>query len=111
MADENNSQGVRETLFRIENEDWYRNYYRVAAKNAINMVSETLPASEEDKRQDVIEKLEAFLHEDVFFRTMCDLASTRGPLTVFCHGDCWTNNFLFSNTNNNQQVPIYLFIN
>ncbi|KAF7995315.1 hypothetical protein HCN44_006422 [Aphidius gifuensis] len=115
LADENNSQGIRETLFRIENEEWYRNYYRVAAKNAINMVTETLSASQ-IYQQDIIDKLQKFLHEDVFFRTMCELASTRGSLTVFCHGDCWTNNFLFSSNksinendeNNKKQQAVYL---
>lgn len=59
------------------------------------MVSDGLPTQMEHKRVDIMEKLRAFLDDEVFFRTMCKLASTRGPLTVFCHGDCWTNNILF----------------
>ncbi|KAK0076657.1 hypothetical protein PV325_005050 [Microctonus aethiopoides] len=107
LIDENNSNCVREGLFHVENEDWYRHYYRVAAKNAIAMVSEALPAQYEHERNEIIEKFRAFLHEDIFFRTMCELVSTQGPFTVFCHGDCWTNNFLFSNEIENEEV-VYL---
>ncbi|XP_015108393.1 uncharacterized protein LOC107035483 isoform X2 [Diachasma alloeum] len=39
---------------------------------------------------------------------MCELASTRGPLTVFCHGDCWTNNFLFCDQLASNAEPVYL---
>ncbi|XP_031842769.1 uncharacterized protein LOC116431453 [Nomia melanderi] len=95
LADPDGGQGVREVFFRTENEDWYRQYYREAAKNAIEMVSKGLPSSMEHKRTEIMEKLQAFLHEDVFFRTMTEVAAVRGPLTVFCHGDCWTNNILF----------------
>ena len=86
---------MQEALFRLENEDWYHHYYRVAVNNAIGMVSEGLPADMEHRREEVLRKLRAFLNQDVFFRTMCELAAAKGPLTVFCHGDCWTNNFLF----------------
>ena len=105
-------QAVQEALFRVENEDWYRHYYRVAANNAIGMVSEGLPANMEHRRKEVIGKLHAFLNEEVFFRTMCELAAAKGPLTVFCHGDCWTNNFLFrdgSIATSETEVIILLF--
>lgn len=97
-------------MFRLEYEDWYRHYYRVAVKNAITMVSEALPIQHEHKRNEVLGKLQNFLHEDVFFHTMCELASTRGPFTVFCHGDCWTNNFLFSESDTDDEVINFLFL-
>ncbi|XP_012283215.1 uncharacterized protein LOC105701225 isoform X2 [Orussus abietinus] len=87
--------GVEETLFRMENEDWYRQYYRVAANNAIAMVSGELAVRMESNKEEVIQKLKDFLNENTFFRTMSELAAAQGPLTVFCHGDCWTNNILF----------------
>lgn len=95
LTDPNGGQGIQEALFRTENEEWYRQYYQVAAKNAIRMVSDGLPTHMEQKRDEIMGKLRAFLNEDVFFRTMSELAAARGPLTVFCHGDCWTNNILF----------------
>ncbi|XP_057322277.1 uncharacterized protein LOC130665746 [Microplitis mediator] len=107
LADENDPESIREGLFRLEYEDWYRHYYRVAVKNAITMVSEALPIQHEHKRNEVLGKLQNFLHEDVFFHTMCELASTRGPFTVFCHGDCWTNNFLFSESDTDEEA-VYL---
>jgi len=67
----------------------------VAVNNAIKMVSEALPLHMDHRREEIMTKLHAFLNEDVFFRTMSELVSTQGPLSVFCHGDCWTNNFLF----------------
>lgn len=88
-------EGVEEAMFCKENADWYRQYYRVAASNAISMVSEVLPSVSEEKRKDVMDRLQIFLQEDTFFHTMCELAAAQGPLTVFCHGDCWTNNILF----------------
>ncbi|KAG8362509.1 uncharacterized LOC105272791 [Fopius arisanus] len=105
--DQSNPQSIREGFFRIENEEWYRQYYRSASKNAISMVSEALPPEHESRRGDIMEKLEAFLQEDVFFRRMCELAATPGPLTVICHGDCWTNNFLFSDQATDAE-PVYL---
>ncbi|XP_076295629.1 uncharacterized protein LOC143216455 [Lasioglossum baleicum] len=95
LTDPDGGHGIREVLFRTENEEWYRQYYHEAAKNAIEMVSEALPTRMEHKRPEIMEKLRAFLDDDVFFRTMSEVAAVRGPLTVFCHGDCWTNNILF----------------
>jgi len=102
-------QGIQETLFRQDNEDWYRQYYRVAANNAIKMVSEALPSHMNHKREDIIAKLQAFLNEDVFFRTMSELVSTQGYLSVFCHGDCWTNNILFQDQPNSDIEVNILF--
>ncbi|XP_017765087.1 PREDICTED: uncharacterized protein LOC108554348 [Eufriesea mexicana] len=109
LTDPNGGQGIQEALFRTENEDWYRQYYQAAAKNAIRMVSDALPTHMESKRVEIMEKLRAFLNDDVFFRTMSELAAMQGPLTVFCHGDCWTNNILFKDdlTRPNEEV-VYL---
>ncbi|XP_063976365.1 uncharacterized protein LOC135162126 [Diachasmimorpha longicaudata] len=108
LGNESNPEGIREGFFRVENEEWYRQYYRVAFKNAITMVSESLPPEDECRRDDIMGKLKAFLQEDVFFRRMCEQAATRGPLTVFCHGDCWTNNFLFHDQLASNAEPVYL---
>ncbi|XP_076678411.1 uncharacterized protein LOC143374289 isoform X2 [Andrena cerasifolii] len=108
LADPDAEQGIEETLFRPENKDWYRQYYQVAAKNAIRMVSDGLPTHMEHKRVEIMEKLRAFLDDEVFFRTMCELASARGPLTVFCHGDCWTNNILFKDDAEPNEEVVYL---
>ncbi|XP_015432514.1 PREDICTED: uncharacterized protein LOC107188693 [Dufourea novaeangliae] len=95
LTDPDGNHGIREVLFRTENEDWYRQYYQEAAKSAIEMVSEGLSTHMEPKRTEIMGKLRAFLEDDVFFRTMSEVAAVRGPLTVICHGDCWTNNILF----------------
>jgi len=105
----NPDQGIQETLFRSDNEDWYRQYYRVAVNNAIKMVSEALPSHMNHKREEIIAKLQAFLNEEVFFRTMSELVSAQGPLSVFCHGDCWTNNILFQDQPNSDTEVNILF--
>lgn len=105
-----NDEGIQETLFRRDNEDWYRQYYRVAANNAIKMVSEGLPSHMNHRREEIMGKLKAFLNEDVFFRTMSELVSAQGSLSVFCHGDCWTNNILFQDGQNSDTEVNLLFI-
>ncbi|KAL0116508.1 hypothetical protein PUN28_009877 [Cardiocondyla obscurior] len=104
----NPEHGIQETLFRRDNEDWYRQYYRVAANNAITMVSEALPSHMDYRRQEIMTKLQAFLNEDVFFSTMRELVSMQGSLSVFCHGDCWTNNFLFKDKPSSDTEAVYL---
>ncbi|KAL7288108.1 hypothetical protein TKK_0017893 [Trichogramma kaykai] len=86
------NEAVQEALFRMENKEWYRTYYRIATSNALKMLADGLAAARKDE---VIAKFRAFVDEKRFFREMCELVSTQGPLSVFCHGDCWTNNFLF----------------
>ena len=34
----NNDNGIRETYFTSENEEWYRDYYEIASRNALDMV-------------------------------------------------------------------------
>ncbi|CAL1673784.1 unnamed protein product [Lasius platythorax] len=108
LTNPEHDQGIRETLFRRDNEDWYRQYYRVAVNNAIRMVSEALPLHMNHRREEIMTKLQAFLNEDVFFRTMSELVSAQGPLSVFCHGDCWTNNILFRDEPSSDTEAVYL---
>ncbi|XP_046834812.1 uncharacterized protein LOC124431225 [Vespa crabro] len=108
LSNPNDGKGIQEVLFRIENEDWYRQYYKTAANNAIRMVSDGLPACMEHRREEIMEKLNAFLNDNVFFRTMSELAAAQGPLTVFCHGDCWINNILFRDQQDSETEDIYL---
>ncbi|XP_029671689.1 uncharacterized protein LOC115240591 [Formica exsecta] len=108
LTNPEHDEGIRETLFRQDNEDWYRQYYRVAVNNAIKMVSEALPLHMDHRREEIMTKLHAFLNEDVFFRTMSELVSTQGSLSVFCHGDCWTNNILFQDEPSSDTEAVYL---
>lgn len=36
-----------------------------------------------------------FAETSKFFSRMVQLVSEESPLTAFCHGDCWANNFLY----------------
>lgn len=81
----------------------------MAVNNAITMVSEALPSHMDFKRQEIMTKLQAFLNENVFFRTMSELVSAQGPLSVFCHGDCWTNNILFQDETSSDTEVNLLF--
>lgn len=57
------------------------------------MVEEEL---QDNKDKDFyLEKFKDFCSEDTFFQEMVDLVTPKEPLAVICHGDCWTNNFLF----------------
>ncbi|XP_029171510.1 uncharacterized protein LOC114940898 [Nylanderia fulva] len=108
LTNPEHDQSIRETLFRRDNEDWYRQYYRVAVNNAIRMVSEALPLHMDHRREEIMTKLQAFLNENVFFRTMSELVSAQGPLSVFCHGDCWTNNILLRDEPSSDTEAVYL---
>ncbi|XP_053615397.1 uncharacterized protein LOC128678103 [Plodia interpunctella] len=89
----NDKDGISEVFFVPENDAYYKDYYTQAIKNAITMVEEEL-ANSEDKDK-YLEKFKQFCSEDTFFQSMVDLVTPQEPLAVICHGDCWTNNFLF----------------
>ncbi|CAH0402575.1 unnamed protein product [Chilo suppressalis] len=89
----NVKDGISEVFFVAENEDYYKNYYKEAALNAISMVETEL--QHHPKKDVYLEKFRRFCCEDTFFQTMVDLVTPKEPLAVICHGDCWTNNFLF----------------
>lgn len=96
-------------LFDNENEEWYRGYYRVAARNALAMVREALQ-SEEDRIK-YLTKFDEFVGDGTFFNKMISLVSPIEPLAVFCHGDCWTNNILFKySADGNIEEVLILFI-
>lgn len=95
----------------MENVEWYRQYYRTATSNAFKMVSEGLPESLESRRDEILGKFRDFIKEDTFFPTMCKLTSAQGPLSVVCHGDCWTNNFLFKEKDDpDSEVSILIIV-
>ncbi|XP_072933080.1 uncharacterized protein [Epargyreus clarus] len=85
--------GVTEVFFLPENVDYYKTYYVEATRNAIALVEEELKDAED--RDLYLDKLRNFCNLDTFFQTMMELVAPREPLAVICHGDCWTNNFLF----------------
>ncbi|XP_058451892.1 uncharacterized protein LOC131430718 [Malaya genurostris] len=79
---------ISEGMFSKANAEWYKNYYEILTKNAIQMVSQTIPGKVE-----YLDKLENFLAN--CFGNMVELVSRESKLAVICHGDCWTNNILF----------------
>ncbi|XP_055387601.1 uncharacterized protein LOC129616143 isoform X2 [Condylostylus longicornis] len=81
---------VKEQIFCKDNENWYKDYYTQLTKNALAMVSDVLPKSSK-----YIEKLREFVESSTFFNHMIELVSKESFLSVICHGDCWTNNFLY----------------
>lgn len=83
---------VSECLFKSDNEDWYHDYYKTAKENAVGFVRECLAPS--DDRMKYLNKFENFL-DDNFFQRMVALVQPKEPVSVICHGDCWTNNILF----------------
>ncbi|KAG7309487.1 hypothetical protein JYU34_005458 [Plutella xylostella] len=89
----NIQDGISEVFFVAENEDYYKNYYREAAVNAVAMVEEELENSED--KDTYISKFKEFCNEDQFFQNMVDLVTPKEHLAVITHGDCWTNNLLF----------------
>jgi thiamine kinase-like enzyme len=49
----------------------------------------------EDEKPKYLEKFRKHVNPESFFGDMVELVSPKEPLAVLCHGDCWTNNFLF----------------
>uniref|UniRef100_A0A182MGH5 CHK kinase-like domain-containing protein n=1 Tax=Anopheles culicifacies TaxID=139723 RepID=A0A182MGH5_9DIPT len=79
---------LEEGIFSQANAEWYRKYYDVLTRNAIQMVQQTVPEKKEH-----LAKLEEFLSN--CFGHLVDLVNRESELSVICHGDCWTNNILF----------------
>ncbi|XP_062716829.1 uncharacterized protein LOC109411644 [Aedes albopictus] len=79
---------ISEGIFTKENTEWYRNYYEILTKNALQMVTQTIPDQKE-----YLAKMKGFL--DNCFGNLVELVSRKSKLSVICHGDCWTNNILF----------------
>ncbi|XP_049817785.1 uncharacterized protein LOC109602607 [Aethina tumida] len=88
----NAQDGISEGLFIKENEEWYRDYYKQAIQNVLDMASKKL--SKLELGTTILNKFANFAN-DSFFQKMIDLVTDTGPLSVLCHGDCWTNNILF----------------
>ncbi|XP_063708601.1 uncharacterized protein LOC134837176 [Culicoides brevitarsis] len=82
---------ISEGIFRREHKHWYENYYGALTSNAIGMVCDGLP-----ERPKYINKVKDFCKN--FFEDFTNLLACETPLSVLCHGDCWTNNLLFSYT-------------
>lgn len=93
-------------LFDTENEEWYRGYYRVAARNALAMVKEALPSDQDSSKY--LKKFSEFVGDGTFFTKMVSLVSPQEPLAVFCHGDCWTNNILFKYSEEGDIIEVIL---
>jgi len=49
----------------------------------------------EDEKPKYLDKFRKFVNHESFFGYMVGLVSPKESLAVLCHGDCWTNNFLF----------------
>lgn len=80
---------ISEGIFRIEYKDWYKSYYAALTSNAVQMIRDGIP--ENTKYLDEITNF-----TKSFFDDFTQLVATETPLAVLCHGDCWTNNVLFS---------------
>lgn len=94
---------VIEGIFTEGNIEWYRNYYKILTKNAITMVSQTLSPN-----SPYVEKLRKFVGNNMYFSNMSDLVNRETTLATICHGDCWTNNFLYKYDGNNDIVETCL---
>uniref|UniRef100_A0A182QQC1 CHK kinase-like domain-containing protein n=1 Tax=Anopheles farauti TaxID=69004 RepID=A0A182QQC1_9DIPT len=82
------TKALVEGIFSQANAEWYRKYYDVLTRNAIQMVRQTVPEKKEH-----LAKLEEFLGN--CFGHLVELVNRESKLSVICHGDCWTNNVLF----------------
>jgi len=49
----------------------------------------------EEEKLKYLDKFRKFVNHESFFGYMVELVSPKNSLSVLCHGDCWTNNFLF----------------
>lgn len=97
---------VVEGIFTENNANWYANYYKRLTKNTIEMVSESLLANSK-----YVERLKNFIGSGSFFHRMVELVNFNPSLKVLCHGDCWTNNFLYvyDDDNNIQETCLVDF--
>lgn len=86
---------ISEGIFRKEYKQWYENYYGTLTSNAIQMVTDGIP-----ERPKYITKIKDFCKN--FFDDFTTLVATETLLSVLCHGDCWTNNVLFSYKSNGE---------
>lgn len=113
------SEAINEVYYRSENELWYKGYYRRAAENAEKMVrivniiiyyknnnyhfsrnifdvfDQLESVLTEDEKPKYLDKFRRFVNHESFFGFMVELVKPKESLAVLCHGDCWTNNFLF----------------
>lgn len=70
------------------------------------MVSQTLSPN-----STYVEKLEKFVGNNLFFCNMVELVNRETNLSTLCHGDCWTNNFLYKYDGNNDILETCLVDN
>ncbi|XP_052865599.1 uncharacterized protein LOC128271947 [Anopheles cruzii] len=82
------TSSISEGIFSLANAEWYRKYYDVLTRNAVQMVRQAVP-----EKTDHLAKLETFLSN--CFGNLVELVGRESELSVICHGDCWTNNVLF----------------
>lgn len=55
-----------------------------------SQVSDVLP-----KNSKYVESITTFAGSSSFFKRIIELINVESELSVICHGDCWTNNFLY----------------
>lgn len=86
---------IEEGLFAPETAKYYLGYYRRLSKSTLETVQRGLEEAHVSRSEHYMMRLRTFLEGDTAFKTMCDLVQLKSELSVMCHGDCWTNNFLF----------------